>query len=492
MESPIVSTLPAGYQMDRQYGLIYDRVPARTDDLTRISGLNQREASLLNNQGVFCFGQIALWRHREQVRFAEELQIPFSRIVDEGWVSQARELCRERRSALSSFAAGSFRTLTTLLCALLIGVLFVWLLASRQNDPVAGILTAEVTQVRLPANALVQHVHVRPGDEVFTGQKLLTLENSSLLAERTRQLKLVRDAERAVQRLEARALLERESRRAELAAATVRLQADLKRQRGNRNLARTGAAAGGSEILFFSASSKAAPVAATSASAQRVEVRPLGGADSGLRILTATIPAVSADPGRDGSESAAKAGSGAAVAANDTNDATHASGHEALQSDLTRLEALQRNLEQHIAAAVGLTQAREVLQEASEELQRLQTTETELLIPAPGYGLVGTVSAQVGDQLTSGNIVVRILHPDRRSVVVQLPGSRLPELSMGEEVEVHFPGARGYSGRVVSISPMTGTDAGGDETHIAVRIEPAGRIWPMVPVGCEVQVTSWK
>lgn len=466
MDSPIVSTLPAGYQMDRQYGLIYDRIPARTDDLTRISGLNQREASLLNNHGVFCFGQIALWRHREQVRFAEELQIPFSRIVDEGWVSQARELCRERRSALSGFAAGSFRTLTTLLCALLIGVLFVWLLANRQNAPVAGILTADVTQVRLPANALVQHVHVRPGDEVFTGQKLLTVENSTLLADRIRQQKLVRDAERAVQRLEARALLERESRRAELAAATALLQANLKRQRGNRNLARSGAASGGSEILFFSASSKAAPMAATAGPAQRVEVRPLGSADSSLRIRTAANPAVPADPSRD--------------------------GNEPLHNELERLEALQKNLEQHIAAAIGLTQAREVLLEAAEELQRLQTTETELLISAPSYGLVGTVTAEVGDQLNSGNTVVRILHPDRRSVVVQLPGSRLTELSVGEEVEVHFPGARGYSGRVVSISPMTGTTAGGNETRIAVKIEPTGRIWPMVPVGCEVQVTSWK
>jgi multidrug resistance efflux pump len=489
MESPIVSTLPAGYQMDRQYGLIYDRVPARTDDLTRISGLNEREASLLNNQGVFCFGQIALWRHREQVRFAEELQIPFSRIVDEGWVSQARELSRERRSALSGFAAGSFRTLTTLLCALLIGVLFVWLLANRQNAPVSGILTADVTQVRLPANVLVQHVHVRPGDEVFTGQKLLTAENSTLLADRIRQQKLVRDAERAVQRLEARALLERESRRAELAAATVRLQAELKRQRGGRNLARSGAASGGSEILFFSASSKAAPVAATAAPVQRVEVRPLGSADSGLRILTAANPAVTAGPGRDGSANTAKANSDTAVAASGVNDG---SGNDPLQSELSRLEALQKNLEQHIAAAVGLTQAREVLLEAAEELQRLQTTETELLISAPSYGLVGTVSAEVGDQLTSGNTVVRILHPDRRSVVVQLPGSRLPELSVGEEVEVHFPGARGYSGRVVSISPMTVVEAGSDETRVAVKIEPAGRIWPMMPVGCEVQVSSWK
>ncbi|MGV2333028.1 MAG UNVERIFIED_CONTAM: hypothetical protein LVR18_02490 [Planctomycetaceae bacterium] len=215
MDSPIVSTLPPGYQMDRQYGLIYDRIPARTDDLTRISGLHPREAAQLNKQGIFCFGQIALWRHREQVRFAEDLQVPFSRIVDEGWVSQARELCRERTRPAAGFSTGSFRTLTTLLCALLMGFLFVWLIANQQHAPLAGILIADVTQVKLPSGASVQHVHVRPGDEVFTGQKLLTLENSSLIAARVQQQKRVREAERTVQRLEARLLFEQETRRAE-------------------------------------------------------------------------------------------------------------------------------------------------------------------------------------------------------------------------------------------------------------------------------------
>jgi hypothetical protein len=39
---------------------------------------------------------------------------------------------------------------------------------------------------------------------------------------------------------------------------------------------------------------------------------------------------------------------------------------------------------------------------------------------------------------------------------------------------------------------MTVVEAGSDETRVAVKIEPAGRIWPMMPVGCEVQVSSWK
>jgi len=495
MDSPIVSTLPSGFQMDRQYGLIYDCIPSRTDDLTRISGLHPREAAQLNKQGIFCFGQIALWRHREQVRFADDLQIPFSRIVDEGWVSQARELCRERTTSANGFSAGSFRTLTTLICALLIGFLFVWLIASQQHAPLAGILIADVTQVKLPANSAVQHVHVRPGDEVFTGQKLLTLENSALIAARVQQQKRVREAERTVQRLEARLLFEQETRRAELVAATVRLQQDLSRQRPGRNLARSGTGASG--ILFFSASSRSTPLAAIGQPAGKPDSKSQPGvtlnasdtSTSGtrsVRIVAAASPAVMTDPGRTATAGKPAASAGVPIATADSG------GGEALRTELSRLDALQKNLQQHVANAIGLTQAREILLDAQEELQRLQTEETELLISAPNYGLVGTVEVEVGDQLASGKTVLRILHPDRRSVVIQLPGSRLPELSTGEMVEIHFPGARGYEGRVVSISPMTTAEVTGSEARVAVKIEPAGRIWPTVPVGCDVQVCSWK
>ncbi|MGV2333027.1 MAG UNVERIFIED_CONTAM: hypothetical protein LVR18_02485 [Planctomycetaceae bacterium] len=139
------------------------------------------------------------------------------------------------------------------------------------------------------------------------------------------------------------------------------------------------------------------------------------------------------DPGRTAPANKAAATAGIPAAATD------AGASETIQAELARLDSLQKNLQQHVASAIGLTQAREILLDAQEELQRLQTAETELLIAAPSYGLVGTVDVEVGEQLASGKTVLRILHLDRRSVVVQLPGSRLPELSTGEMVEIHFP-----------------------------------------------------
>ena len=459
MDSQIVATLPAGYHVDRQYGVIYDRIPPRTDDLTCISGLHQRDASLLNDRGIFCFGQIALWRHRELSRFADDLQIPLARVIDEGWVSQARELCRERLSTVAGSSIGFFRTITALICALLLGVLLVWVLASRQHSAISGIMIAEVTRVKLPAAAVVQAVHVRPGDEVFTGQKLMTVENTEHTAKCVEQQKLVREVERTVRRLEAQAVLEIESRRQELAFEIDDLQRRLQRQGAGRPLAQTGS----SEILFFSAKSASAPaipaLAALPNPENMVPVRPA--AASGAR--------------RDPNRAAGVSTSG-------------------LQAELQRLESLQAKLQEHVEVAVGLAAAREDLAEANEKLQSLQTVEKDIVLSSPNYGLIGAVDVLAGDEASAGRTVIRILHPDKRSVLVRLPASRLAELSVGEKVEVQFPGASGFEGRVSAISPMaeSADEVVGNDQRIAVRIDPSGRIWPAVPVGCEVQVYSWK
>lgn len=457
MDSQITATLPAGYHVDRQYGVVYDRIPSRKDDLTLIRGVHQREALLLNDHGIFCLGQIALWRHREISRFADDLQIPLARVIDESWVSQARDLCRERFSSGSGSSAGIFRTITALICALLLGVLLVWVLASRQNSAISGIMIAEVTRVKLPAAAVVQSVHVRPGEEVFTGQKLVTLQKTEHTAEISKQQKLVREAERTVRRLESQAVLEIESRRQELAFEIDDVQRRLQYQGGGRPLANSGP----SSILFFSA--KASPAIAKPAMAA---VAPAGNT---ARIL----PAARSGASRDSK------GAGAGSA-------------ESLRGELERLESLRSKLQEHVETAVGLSAAREHLTEAGEELQRLELLETEIELTSPNYGVVGAVDVLAGDEGAAGRTVVRILHQDKRSVLVRLPASRLAELSHGQKVEVRFPGSARYEGRVSAISPMaeTAEEVGNGDQRIAIRIDPSGRIWPTVPMGCEVQVYS--
>ena len=154
MDSPIIATLPAGHRMDRQFGVLFDHTPSYTDDLSQIEGIRAFEAALLNQQGVYCFGQIALWRHREMTSFASELQVPLARLIDEAWVPQARELCRQQMQPVrSSFPGTFFRTLTVIVCSLLAGVFVVWLLGQGKNQPLIGVLSADITSIQVPVSS---------------------------------------------------------------------------------------------------------------------------------------------------------------------------------------------------------------------------------------------------------------------------------------------------------------------------------------------------
>ena len=44
--------------MDRQFGIVYDVAPSQADDLTLIDGIRTREAVLLNQRGIYLFGQM--------------------------------------------------------------------------------------------------------------------------------------------------------------------------------------------------------------------------------------------------------------------------------------------------------------------------------------------------------------------------------------------------------------------------------------------------
>ena len=145
--SPMLTGLPQGYRNDRFFGLIYDQVPVNADDLTIIPGIETSEAVTLNRMGVFHVAQIALWRHHHVVAFAAELQMPPSQIVAERWVENAQSLCSESAASVapSGPPAPFFRTLALLTCAMMIGLLFVYIMGQRKATPLHGVLSADIT-----------------------------------------------------------------------------------------------------------------------------------------------------------------------------------------------------------------------------------------------------------------------------------------------------------------------------------------------------------
>jgi len=524
MTSPLIAMLPEGHRMDRQLGIVFDVTPPNPDDLTQINNIQSREQLLLNQNGVFFLSQIALWHSREMNAFAPILEITLARIIDENWVAQARELCLQRKAVVESYPSTFFRMLTVVVCALLAGVLVVWAIGTHYNKPLTGILSADITTVQAPADARLAEVHVRPGDEVFTGQPLLQLENTEISQKIAGIMLQLQSTEQELLRLEAQAAIELEWRRRDVDADIARLRftvADLPRAVDPRNSASRGrritatpasashpapmpAAAvtllqarrnTAGQILFFDGQKPTAaltephhatpPITPGTAPA---EPAPAAAPPQTPTAQTPvqTVAAAVAGPAADDLSQAPEPQE-AKPATENTHTLTALTEAEA---EITRLQSVRNELPARVDAATGVTAARARRDGLLAELQSLKTTSPDIKVQSPVYGIVGQVRGRQGEQVAARDIMLKILHTDRRCVLVQLPTPRVHELSMGEEVELKFPGNQTYRGKVVELPLMADEQANRSETTTMVRIDPVGRLWPAVPIGCQIEVVS--
>ena len=490
MESPIIAKLPRGHRMDRRFGVVFDTAPEVSDDLTRVDGIRTREVVALNQLGIYFWGQIALWRHREMSSIAEELQMPVGRIIDEGWTEQAKTLCcvvAPRQSA--TLPASALRTLSLLICALLIGFLTVFLLGRHRNQPLTGILSADITTIRVPAASRLTSVQIKAGEEVFSGQPLLTLEKLEHVAFIESQERLLRDLEREVKRVEAQAAIELEWRTrdldrelsnvrqrvalSELDGTTASRVPDGKPNRSQnsapvRSVSSSNAPplnsaprsrAGG--IIFFSGASGKSSVDAAPAHVPDVPepVRSAQLPDNSLVSDSAAISPADADLLE-------------------------------LRAEQTRLEGVRSTLPATVNEAIGVTTIQAQFAEATKQLESMKTVSREVNVTSPVYGTVGQVRYRAGDDMQAGEVMLRILHTDRRYITAYLPTRRVHEMQPGQEVELRFPGNEEFKGQVVDIPMVADVTGESGDTLAAIRIEQVGRLWPNVPVGSQIDVIS--
>ena len=141
---------------------------------------------------------------------------------------------------------------------------------------------------------------------------------------------------------------------------------------------------------------------------------------------------------------------------------------------------------------MGVTSLKGQLDEAAQYLETMKSISREVQVNAPVYGVVGQVRFRQGDDLPNGEIMVRILHTDRRYIMVHLPTRRVLEMQPGHEVELIFPGEQEFHGQIVDVPMLADLTGQSGDTLAAVRIEPIGRLWPMIPVGSQVDVISLK
>ena len=490
MESPIIATLPRGHRMDRRFGVVFDIAPEFSDDLTRVDGVRTREAVILNQLGIYFWGQMALWRHREMSAIAEELQIPVGRMIDESWAEQAKNLCAvvaPRQS--SALPASALRTMSLLIVAMLIGFCTVYLLGRQRNQPLTGILSADITTIRVPAASRLTSVQVKAGEEVFSGQPLLTLEKLEHLAFIESQEHLVRDLEREVKRVEAQAAIELEWRTRDLdrELSNVRQRVAL-RELDGRTVSRVpdirpNRSQNGVPVRSVSASNAPASTSATRGRAGGIIFFSGASGQSSMVSEPAHVPDVP-EPVRTAQlPHNSMVSDSEAISPADPDLQT-------LRAEQSRLEAVRTGLPATVNEAIGATTIQAQYAEAAKQLESMKTVSREVNVKSPVYGTVGQVRYREGDDMQAGEVMLRILHTDRRYITAYLPTRRVHELRPGQEVELQFPGNEEFRGQVVDIPMVADLTGQSGETLAAIRIEQVGRLWPNVPVGSQIDVIS--
>lgn len=631
LTTTLFDQLPPGYRMDRRLGVVYDAPPSVSEeDLSRIQGIGTREIAVLNRLGVFVPAQIAMWSPRQLQTVAEELSVPVSIPAGQQWISQAQRLCLERpipQPVISEepverheLPASVMRTLTLLVCSLLIGCLFVYWLSLRTTHPMYGILSADITAIRVPTDARLTATHVRAGDEVFYGDNLLTLEKAEHLELLQRQELLVQTLERKLHQAEAQATLDLEWRRREVERelADVRQRADSMSQLaaqhrmqqaslenptsaipakknsessrnprgipvqtasrssvhhsvrlapdGNNGLSMSDRSRTESEsdrqgtahqnsgsaksqeavlpgirttpvsmakstpeshgplnyLVFISGATGV--VSSTAARPPSLAIPPLRKAgpttakretDSpGSAVNSPSVPKpvpLPKNAGRDsvgllsghvspassGKESGANAADrGLSPAGSAESDVPGMAAAADLQAEcrdvavrLQQLEELKSLLPEQVRVAAGVENIRMEYDDAVAALCEMRSLSRDVSVLCPGHGRVGQIRSRPGDQMSAGEVLLRILHTDRRYVMVHVPTHRMNEIEPGTLMNLTFPGNAHYRGRVSSLPMLAESPRPDGETVATVRVEPVGKLWPEIPIGSRIEAT---
>jgi multidrug resistance efflux pump len=175
--------------------------------------------------------------------------------------------------------------------------------------------------------------------------------------------------------------------------------------------------------------------------------------------------------------------------------ATSANEVESLEAKIEmcerRLETL-RGQSQLIAeateASLGIAELREQLESSEADLAEIESESTEYSVEAPRYGMTGLIRHAVSGQVKKGEVLVDLFDRDEEFVVVEFPSRMAPQIRKGARVNLVFPGNEEREGQIKEAPSHVTSPANGQqvESSIAVRVAPAGRAWPTLPVGSTV------
>lgn len=155
---------------------------------------------------------------------------------------------------------------------------------------------------------------------------------------------------------------------------------------------------------------------------------------------------------------------------------------------LKTLAVLELDLETKIRAASGVDVNEARLNGARQEFAALEGQRKELTIESPTYGTIGDVRFQSGDRAPNGGTLIEILDNTQPHVIAHLPSGAATHVRQGAKVSLIFPSNDRRIGIIAEIPPQATVASGTTDSYLAVKIEPAGKLWPKLPIGSNVKV----
>ena len=473
------NSLPDGFHMDPQLGAVYRSNPPGADDLSVIHGIGTQEAVRLNHLGIYYVDQIALWTDEQLSAVAESVGIDASTIQRDRWTQQAKALVTpalERTSQNNpsshssrdlptqrpeTLPASGSRTVTVLVCALLIGCFMVVWLNRGVQQPLPGILAAEITALRVPSDSRLLASHVSAGDEVFTGETLLTLEKNVHLEQIARQQRQVKELQRELRQAEAHARLDLQWRQQEV---EHEVSESMSRANLFDVLQPVSAAAVPKQVAIV-------PVGAVSRPTPTSENKSTRLASNSLLFFGATEPS-------------------RLMALKPVPSVVAQLLEVEVQKNAARLKQLEQirdHLPGQVRLAAGVESVRTRYRDAVTRLKEMQELNRESDILCPGYGRIAQVRYREGDRMAKGEVMLKIQHTDRRFVSVHAPSEYLGPLEPGTAVRVVFSGHDPCYGTVADV-PIVANHALANSGVTLVRVEADSHGWPDVPIGSRVNL----
>ena len=160
---------------------------------------------------------------------------------------------------------------------------------------------------------------------------------------------------------------------------------------------------------------------------------------------------------------------------------------ETCENHIQGLQRLREALPDKIRKAAGVDVAEGRMALAAQQLTALQVQKAELTIASQGHGIVGEFRKQPVDPVIAGEPLVIVLDRERPFIEVDVPSRRINKIKVGQPLRLEFSD-ESFTGRIESISPQAHRRDGSEDTWIPVRIGPAGKLWPEMPIGSAVSV----